>query len=99
MEYVFPFERIFKIFILGANDAPYTTVDLMNVNGGMFLITCATSFPHLFAIILIFPKMKIVFRREYHSGLYSLGAAYLATVFAGIPVILLLPLIFGKFKA
>ena len=87
-----------SILVLDANTAPYTDTDLMNLNGGLFFIACALSFPFVFGVVLMFPRMKTVMKREYHSGLYKLGPAYLGIVTAQLPLSFLLPLLFSEFE-
>jgi len=82
---------------LDPNIAPYTNIDLMNLNGGMFLIVCATSFQHMFGIVLTFPKLKQILAREYHSGLYTLASAYMATCLARIPLLVVMPFVFRTY--
>ena len=68
----------------------------MNINGGLFFIICALVFPFVFGVVLMFPRMKIILKREYHSGLYKLGPAFLGTLVAQLPMSFLLPLLFSK---
>ena len=39
-----------------------------------------------------------VLRREYYDGLYKLGTAFAAEMVAGVPFLLVMPLIMGETK-
>ena len=39
----------------------------------------------------------VVLRREYYDGLYKLVTAFMAEIIAGLPFLLVMPFLFGKY--
>ena len=76
------------------NGAPITsTPEVMNINGAIFNVITANSFPGVFGVVNTFPIMLPAWREEYYGGLYSLSIAFLAENLTQLPLQIILPLI------
>jgi hypothetical protein len=96
-EFIAPNHHLCYFCFLGAEDNPYDQTDVFNINGALFSSVCSFSFTYLFLVVFAFPRMQIVLRREFYDGLYYLITAFLAESIAGLPFLLVMPGLFGKF--
>lgn len=86
---------------------PYDSNDVFNSNGALFAYVCSFSvslgivsiisklifkFNYMFLVVFTFPRMAIILRREYYSGLYQLWTAIMADMLALVPFTILMPL-------
>ncbi|CAG5085738.1 Oidioi.mRNA.OKI2018_I69.PAR.g10988.t1.cds [Oikopleura dioica] len=71
---------------------PYDSKDVFNSNGALFAYVCSFSFNYMFLVVFTFPRMAIILRREYYSGLYQLWTAIMADMLALVPFTILMPL-------
>ena len=49
----------------------------------------------MFLVVFTFPRMAIILRREYYSGLYQLWTAIMADMLALVPFTILMPLLYA----
>ena len=83
---------------LDATKNPYTNVDAFNINGALLVGILTFSYPYVFIVLVAFPRMQTVLRREYYDGMYHLATAFLAEMVALIPLLITGAGIFGTFN-
>ena len=72
-----------------------TTSDIMNINGGLFMLLSLSTFPMVAFVTAVFPVMLPAWREEYYGGLYSMTIAFIAENLMELPLLLLLQLFLG----
>lgn len=77
-----------------ANVNPYDKTDVFNINGAIFAVVCSISFAYLFLVVITFPRIKILLRREYYDGLYPLYIVFLNENVSGLPFLIIVSFLF-----
>ena len=60
------------------------------------IIKILFQFNYMFLVVFTFPRMAIILRREYYSGLYQLWTAIMADMLALVPFTILMPLLYAS---